>query len=166
MDTTKSPYVLQNLLYCENCGSPISAVAGQHRNLDVYRCTRFNATPENPCAAPDVRATPFEAWLIQEITDVVFTPWNVRLLQMQLAEAAGNDPIPDRPTATELAKDPLTYFAKEARPLAKRALGNFINKITIHGATAAVHYSLPLPDDSSLPGEELQTVNMPAEFII
>ncbi len=139
---------------------------GQDPNADVYRCSRSNASQDRTCATPDVRAYRFETWLIQELTDVIMTPRNVQFLQQSLAASSGDTLHPDPCTAAELARDPLTYNATDARQFAKRTFAKFIQKITLQGTTAVVHYSIRLPVDSSLPGEHLQTVNMPAEIII
>ncbi len=166
MHTSKRSYVLEHLLQCRQCGSPMLVSLGQDPNADVYSCSRSNTRQDRTCATPDVRAYRFETWLIQELTDVIMTPRNVQFLQQSLATSGGDSLDFDPSTTTELARDPLTYNAKDAQLLAKRTFANFIRKITLQGTTAVIHYSIPLPVDSSLPGEHLQRVSMPAEIII
>ena len=139
---------------------------GQNPNADVYSCSRSNTRQDLTCAAPDVRAYRFETWLIQELTDAIMTPRNLQFLQQSLAASSGEALRLNPNITAELARDPLTYNATDVRQFAKRTLSKFIQKITLQGTTAVIHYSIPLPVDSSLPGEHLQTVDMPAEIII
>lgn len=166
MDTNKRSYVLEHLLQCRQCGSPMLVSLGQDPNADVYSCSRSNTSQDRTCATPDVRAYRFETWLIHELTDAIMTPRNLQFLQQSLAASSGQVLRPDPNTTAELARDPLTYNATDVRQLAKRTFSKLIQKITLQGTTAVIHYSIPLPADSSLPGEHLQTVDMPAEIII
>ena len=164
-DAEKRSYVLERFMQCQQCGSPMHVGLGQLPNTDVYRCSRSNKNSA-PCAAPDVRALLFETRLIQELADVVMTPRNIRHLQHHLANSGENSVQIDAETIADLAKDPLTYIAKDSRTFAGRALSNFVQKITLWGAVAEIHYSIPLPVDSRLPGAVVQTVPMPAEVLI
>ena len=166
MDTSKGSYVLEHLLQCRQCGSPMLVSPGPDPNADVYRCSRSNTSQNRTCATPDVRAYRFETWLIQELTDVIMTPRNVLFLQQSLAASNKETLRLDPSNTAELARDPLTYNAKDARQLAKRTFANFIHKITLQGTMAVIHYSIPLPADSPLPGAHVQTVNIPADTII
>ena len=118
---------------------------GQDPNVDVYRCSRFNTSQDYICAAPDVRTSRFEAWLIQGLTDVITTPRNVRFLQQTHAASSGEALRLDPSTTADLARNPLAYNAKDALRLAKRPFNNSTQKITIQGTMAVIHSSIPLP---------------------
>ena len=162
---TQRSYALENLLQCQHCDSPMQVHFAQHPDDDVYRCTRSNPSRVNSCASPDIKAGQFENWLLQEVMQVLMTPLNIRHIQGQLAEA-GDDSLRHDPSAIEdLATDPLTYNAKDALHLARPALQKFIRRITPDGTQATIHYSIPLPTDSSLPGERLQIIDLPATVL-
>ena len=108
---------------------------GQDPNVDVYRCSRFNTSQDDICAAPDVRTSRFETWLIQGLTDVITTPRNVRFLQQTHAASSGEALHLDPSTNADLARN----------PLAKRPFNNSTQKITIQGTMAVIHSSIPLP---------------------
>ena len=92
MDTNKRSYVLEHLLQCRQCGSPMLVSLGQDPNADVYSCSRSNTSQDRTCATPDVRAYRLETWLIQEMTDVILTPRNVQFLQQSLDTSGGGAP--------------------------------------------------------------------------
>ena len=73
-------YVLERFMQCQYCGSPMLVDLGELPNADVYRCSRSNNTGAS-CASPDIRALLFETRLIQELTEAVMTPQNMRHLQ-------------------------------------------------------------------------------------
>ena len=158
-------YVLERFVKCQHCESPMLVDLGDLPNADIYRCSRSNKTGTS-CAAPDVRALLFETRLIQELTEAVMTPQNMRRLQRHLASTGEYSSNIDFETITDLARDPLTYIANDSRESASRALSNFVHKITLWGTVAEIRYAISLPQDSPLPGAIAQTVTMPAEVLI
>ena len=158
-------YVLERFMQCQHCGSPMLVDLGEPPNADVYRRSRSNNAGAS-CAAPDIRALLFETRLIQELTEAVMTPQNMRRLQRHLASTGEYSSNIDFETITDLARDPLTYIAKDSRESASLALSNFVHKITLWGTVAEIRYDIPLPQDSPLPGAIAQTVTMPAEVLI
>ncbi len=89
----------------------------------------------------------------------------VQNLQRHLADAGYDASALDRSAVQDTTHDPLTYTARDAIRLAQQAFKNFVDKITVHGTEAVVHYSIPLPQDSPLPGARTQTITMPAQVL-
>ena len=84
--------------------------------------------------------------------------------------AAANDPKPyDETREYSLTrKDVLEQVdnleqdrIRESREL----LGRFVDEIRVRAAGAAVHYSIPLPEDSPLAGMRRQEIDLPQETL-
>ena len=160
------PYVLSTLLQCQDCDSPMGVHTGTFPTDDFYRCARENKQPDKPvCAAPDLRAHQLETWLIQEITETIFTPENLRTFRRLIARAADNNGDIDIENAENLAFDPLTYIVPESISIAQRTFAKFVERISISAAQARVHYSIPLPADSANAGQRIHTVPLPAQIL-
>ena len=159
------PYLLDQFLQCHHCDSPILIHYAEHPTGDVYRCSRTIPLGRRNCAALDVRATQFEHLIIQEVMETIMTPRNIRLIQKTLRQDGDGELHRDPGTIGDLVTDPLTYNSKDVLAQTRKLLPRFINKITIQGARAVVHYSTPLPNDSPMAGQLVHHINLPAKVI-
>ncbi len=160
---TKRPYAFEYLLTCQQCQSPMLIKFGPLPEDDVYRCSRALTAPERTCAAPDIRARQFENWLIQDLAEVVLSPRNIKLLSHYLYHT---DVKPeDLKGFPETASDPLTFTTVDAAPEAQRLFAKCIDDIAVNGTEATIHYLIPLPPDSPLPGATTQIIELPARVL-
>lgn len=162
---TTRPYALKHLLSCQLCQSPMRIRSGRLPEHDIYRCSRLNREPDGSCAAPDMRARQLENSIIQDLSKTVFTPRNIGLLRDYLIQAGYDPKDGDDAWLTETASDPLTYTAADATPLAQQLFAKFIDTITVNGTEATVYFSIPLPQDATLPRAQAQTITLPAQVL-
>ena len=162
---TVRTYALQHLLQCQCCLSPMRVEPSIMPENDVYRCSQSHHGPDSSCAAPDVRARLLENWLIQDLSESIFTPQNIEFLRLHLAQAGYSPQELDPAQLKEKAADPLTYTAASITPMAQQLFAKLIDTITVNGTEATVHYSLPLPADGPLPEARVQTITLPAQVL-
>ena len=157
-------YVLQNLLQCEHCQSPLRVHPGPVAAEDVFRCSRATG-PGHACAAPDIRARRLENFIIPEIAEAFITPKNIAHMRRYLAQEGYDTQFMDPRYIEAVTSDPFSYTAPDAIPIAQSVLPTFIKRVSITSTKAVVHYSIPLPDDGPLPGAVTQTIDLPADII-
>ena len=163
----QTAYVLEGLLHCHYCENALHLRTIDKFEDPVYQCT--------VCASdrsfPTMPAGELERWILREVTDAVMSDSNTRTLTQVLSTAGTELPDhapemlrdperhPDRVQA--IATDPAIYTIPENVPQTRTFLSKLINRINLGKDEAVVHYALPLPQDSSLPGSYRQHLRLP-----
>ena len=152
--TPKSP--LDGLLVCGACSGTMTLTGGPNPR---YACRRKCETPHLPVEETD-------RVLIGEILRVVLTERNTAIL----LDAVNNEPdsqegaghIMTRGDVEDLTKRPDLFLRAANGPGdARNLLRRFILEIRAHEDRAVVHYGIPLPADSVLPGKHHQEIPWP-----
>ena len=166
---SQAAYVLEGLLRCDYCGNSLHLHATDKFDDLVYQCVA--------CAAdrsfPAMPASEMEIWILSEVTNAVMSSSNTRTLTQALAEAAGElpdyapemlrDPVNHPEKVRAIAIDPAIYTIPENVPQTRALLSKLISRIDLGKEEAVVHYVLPLPQDSSLPGSYRQHLRLTSE---
>ena len=155
-DTTpKTP--LDGLLICGACSATMTLTGGPNPR---YACRRECGTPQFPAEETD-------RVLIGEILRVVLTERNTATI----LDAANNElgsqgeagHTMTREDVEDLTKRPdLLLRAADGPGEVRDLLGRFIAEIRTHEDRAVVHYGIPLPADSVLPGKDHQEIPWPS----
>ena len=168
---TQTNYVLEGLLRCRICGDDLRVSPRNASGVSIYRCP--SCAEDQPC--PPTPADELERWILRQITHTVMTDSNTRMLTQEMATAGAALPAdapemlrnpechPDRIRA--LATDPVLFFAPDSDSDAKTFLSKLIGHITLGNQEAVVHYELPLPQDSALPGAYRQHLPLPYDGV-
>ena len=166
---SRAAYVLEDLLHCSYCGNALRLGATDKFDDLVYRCA---ACPDDR-SFPTMPADKLESWILREVTDAVMSDSNTRTLAQVLADAGDElpdyapellrDPVNHPEKVRAIALDPTIYTIPENIPQTRTLLSKLINRINLGKAEAVVHYALPLPQDSSLPGSHRQHLRLPSD---
>ena len=168
---SQTVYVLEGFLRCRECEAILHVHTLGDAHDPVYQCTACNGQHRTP----SMPAGDLERWIIQEVTCTVMTDSNTKTLTEMLAAGGGSlsedapemlrDPAnhPDRVRA--IATDPAIYAIQENIPQTKQFLSKLINRITLSEREVVVHYALPLPQDSTLPGSYRQHLRLPDDVL-
>ena len=152
--TPKAP--LDGLLICGACGTAMTFTGDTDPR---YACRRECRTPQLPAEDTD-------RVLIGEILRMILTERNTATL----LDAADNEldsqgeagQIMTREDVEDLKKRPdLLLRAADGPEEIRDLLGRFIAEIRAHEGRAVVHYRIPLPADSVLPGKDHQEIPWP-----
>ena len=163
IDPTTFP--LDGILTCGTCGC---AMALQHNPLPQYAC-------QNSCDVPVFKAIEFNHLAIETLYDVLVTDHTRDAFTKQM-EATFDQLEEEQPSVTvdgpptdaqirELLEDPQALLQHEFMGDARQALCNAMNRIEIHGRTATIHYTMPLPEGSPLAGQAQQTIKLPPDLV-
>ena len=168
---TQTNYVLEGLLRCRECGDDLQVSPRNGSGVSIYWCP--SCAEDQPC--PPTPAEEFERWILRQVTHTVMTESNTRMLTQEIAAAVAALPAdapetlrnPERHSdrIRALATDPATFFAPDGASDAKTFLSKLIGHITLGNQEAVVHYALPLPQDSALPGAYRQHLPLPYDGV-
>ena len=159
-ETTPKTPLLDGLLVCGTCRATMTLTSDPD---PLYSCPGECGTPQLPAEATD-RA------LIGEILRMVLTERNTTTV----LDAANNElgsqgeagHIMTREDVKDLTKRPdLLLRAADGPGEVRTLLSRFIAEIWAHEDRAVVHYGIPLPADSVLPGKDHQEIPWPTGLL-
>lgn len=166
---SQAAYVLEGLLRCDYCGNSLNLDTTNKFDDLVYQC----AACADDRSFPTMPASELEYFILGEVTNAVMSSSNSRTLTQALAEAAGElpdyapemlrDPVNHREKVRAIAIDPAIYTFPENVPQTRALLSKLIGHIDLRKEEAVVHYALPLPQDSALPGSYRQHLGLTSE---
>ena len=163
---SQGAYVLEGLLRCSHCENALHPRTTDNRDDLVYQCPA--------CAEarsfPTLPAAKLENWIIGEVANTIMSGSNTNTLTHALARTGDElldsapeilrDPINHPEKVRAIATDPAIYTISENIPQTRTFLAKLINHITLGNAEAVIHYALPLPQDSCLPGSYRQHLRL------
>ena len=131
-----------------------------------YACRPDSGNGWSRCKAPPLHARSAEALLIGGVLQAVLTEKNIsRVLGVANNPQRYAEAREHRLTRQDLQgvrENPERFIrAAGGSPKAKEFLGRLTTGIQIHAGKAVVHYSTPLPEDSSLAGTRRQEIDLP-----
>ena len=155
---SQAAYVLEGLLHCSYCGNALQLRTTGNSDDLVYQC----AACSEDRSFPLLPAGELEDWILRQITNAVMSDSNTRTLAHALADAGDavpdcgpevlRDPVNHPEKVRTIAMNPSIYAIPENVPQTRTFLSKLIDRIDLGSDEAVVHYALPLPQDSSLPG--------------
>lgn len=155
----QTPHVLEGFLRCHKCGGDLRVSPLGDTHVSAYRCS--SCVEDQP--TPPMAADELERRILRQVTETVMTDSNTRMLAQEMAAAGAA--LPDDAPVTlrnpelhhdgvrAMATDPAVFFTPDGAADTKKFLSKLIGHITLGDQEAVVHYALPLPLDSTLPGE-------------
>ena len=166
---SQAAFVLNGLLRCAYCGNALRVQTTGEFEEATYRCPACVGDR----SFPTVPARKLETWVLGAITNAVMSESNTRTLTKALFDAGDQlpvyapemlrDPVNHPETVRLFATDPTIYTIPENIPLARTFLSKLIDRIDLGNDEVVIHYSLPLPQDSILPGSYRQHLRLTAD---
>ena len=152
--TPRSP--LEGLISCGRCGVPMQFEEQIKGDQPRYACKQYH---EEPFYFPAHTA---DHTILRDVLAACLTDWAISNLQSAFADLL-QQKNPDITVSREdfipLREEP-DFFLQSVgtNEKARNFLAMFITQIELHPDRATVHYSIPLPRDSHLPGATEQEV--------
>jgi site-specific DNA recombinase len=81
-------HLFAGLMRCAACGGGMKMTTGTGRSATYHYYACNGAVQGSPCPAKPIRADKLDAWLLEQIVDLVLSPENVAAVTYQLDEAA------------------------------------------------------------------------------
>ena len=163
---SQTAYVLEGLLRCAYCGHALRVRTVDEFADLVYQC----ADCADERSFPAMPAGKLVGWILREVTNAVMSDSNTRTLTQALADAGDElpdyapemlrDPVNHPAKVRAIAMDPAIYTIPDNIPQARAFLSKLIDRINLGKGEAVIHYALPLPQDSSLPGSYYQHLRL------
>ena len=156
-----SSYLLSGLIKCKVCNRALSGQDAKSGKFAYYVCQSVMKRGSGACDAPRLNARRFEELVVGKIRENVLTESNIRALVKLVDEEMDGIAKEQRQkleTITAYALD-LSMFLNESELTERRAfIESFVKEIVVMPDNAVVRYTVPMPDDSLIPGEKAQEI--------
>ena len=154
-----STYLLSGLVRCKACNRALSGQDAKSGKFAYYVCQSLLKRGSGTCDAPRLNARRFEEQVVGKIRENVLTESNIRALVKMVDEEMDGVAKEQRQkleTITAYALD-MSMFLNESELTERRAfIESFVKEIVVMPDNAVVRYTIPMPDDSPIPGRDVE----------
>ena len=111
------------------------------------------------------QARRIEALLLRMVLQTVLTEENISRVLAATYDAARDYQLTTKDVQRLVEDTERLALAEDRTSQIRELLGRFIDEIWIRAKGAAVHYSIPLPEDSPLAGMYRQKIDLPEDVL-
>ena len=178
-DTTTDA-VLNGILTCDQCNAGMALKQDETTGRLYFACGNMTGQGFTRCLTPDLDADQLDKLVVETVMETVITKKHLNMLLAKTDQllAMKLEGFQDYPMAQEAqlysrsdlqamttSHDSLVQAAGSAQAL-RELLRKFIDDIRITPGNAAVHYKIPLPQGSPLPGSYKQGIPLPEDTLV
>ena len=176
---TTADAVLNGILTCEQCNAAMALKQDETTGRLYFTCSNMTGQGFTRCLTPDLDADQLDKLVVETVMETVMTRKNMSMLMAKTDQllAMKLEGFQDYPMAQEAqlysrsdlqtmttSHDSLIRAAGSTQAL-RKLIRQFIDDIRMTPGNAAVHYKMPLPQDSHLPGSYKQDIPLPADTL-
>ena len=180
MPTETTPdAVLNGIITCNQCNAGMALKQDETTGHLYFTCNQQAGQSFIRCLTPDLDANRLDKLVVEKVMETIMTKKDLNMLLAKTDQllAMKLEDLQDCPMAQEVqlySRSELQAMTTSHSFLVQAAGGpqalqellrKFIDDIRITPSNAAVHYKLPLPQDSPLAGKYEQDIPLPADTL-
>ena len=180
MPTKTTPdAVLNGIITCDQCNADMALKQDETTGQLYFTCNHPAGQNFTGCLTPDLDANQLDKLVVEKTMETVMTRKHLNMLIAKTDQllAMKLEEFQDCPMAQEAqlysrgelqtmtTSHSLLVQAAESPQALQELLRKFIDDIQITPSNAAVHYKLPLPQDSPLAGKYEQDIPLPMDTL-
>ena len=181
MPTETTPdAVLNGIITCNQCNAGMALKQDETGNRNPYfTCSQQAGQRFTGCLTPDLDANQLDKLVVEKVMETVMTTKHLNMLIAKTDQllAMKLEDLHDCPMAQEAqlysrsdlhvmsTSHSLLLQAAGGPQALRELLRKFIDDIRITPGNAAVHYKIPLPHGSPLPGKYEQDIPLPMDTL-
>ena len=178
-DTTTDA-VLNGILTCDQCNAGMALKQDETTGRLYFTCSDMPGHSFTRCLTPDLDANQLDKLVVETVMETIMTRKNMSMLIAKTDQllAMKLEGLQDCPMAQEAqlysrsdlqamttSYSSMIQAAGSAQAL-RKMIRQFVADIRMTPGNAIVHYKIPLPQDSPLPGSYKQDIPLPADTLV
>ena len=181
MPTETTPdAVLNGIITCNQCNAGMALKQDEATGRLYFTCSQMAGQGFTGCLTPDLDADQLDKLVVETVMETVMTKKHVNMLLAKTDQllAMKLEDLQDCPTAQEAqlysrrdlqamttSHGSLVQAAGSTQAL-RELIRKFIDDIRMTPGNAAVHYKIPLPQGSPLPGSYKQDIPLAEDTLV
>ena len=177
---TTQDAVLNGILTCNQCNAGMALKQDETTGRLYFTCSQMAEPRFTWCLTPDLDANQLDKLVIEAVMETIMTRKHLSMLmaktdQLLASKLEGFQDYPMAQEAQLYSRSDLQAMTTSYNSMVQAAgstqalrkmIRQFIDDIRMTPGNAAVHYKIPLPQDSPLPGSYKQDIPLPADTLV
>ena len=177
---TTQDAVLNGIITCDPCNAGMALKQDETTGRLYFTCSKIAEQGCTWCLTPDRDADQLDKLVVEAVMETIVTRNHLSAIIAKTDQllASKLEEFQDCPTAYEAQLDSRSdlqaittsyssmILAAGSPEALRQLIRRFIEDIRMTPGNAAVHYKIPLPKDSPLPGSSRQDIPLPADTLV